>query len=367
MLERSKAMKYEENERVKLLRSQQLYTDVIATRQIQMQEKIEQKRQNEAEERKWHQQSMQALQKAAQKEEQDKTLRKQKQIENAIMMERQLLESKTKVKLIKMQRMNEEKAVVKKIEDEFVKGQQAMIEAKKRARQKSKKEMEQLTIDLKTKKQLEHDLEVADEKKRQKEIEKSAFVAKARAELERKHFNERQAARKLLSDKASHELKLRSEREVELFIREQKAIEMKDRKRKKQELQKRLEMEHAIDQSRKEQIAEKEIKRIEDAKNDAIWVNEYHQKCQKELENEKAKEAEKIKQNVEFRRIQEEQVAETRRQQKLLKEKELEDAKKIKTSLKEEDDVFLQFAREEMRRFENLGKKTDLLQKVVAT
>ena len=70
---------------------------------------------------------------------------------------------------------------------------------------------------------------------------------------------------------------------------------------------------------------------------------------------------------MEFRRIQEEQVAQTRRQQKLLKEKELEDANKIKTSLKEEDDVFLQFAREEMRRFETKGKKTDLLQKVVAT
>lgn len=68
---------------------------------------------------------------------------------------------------------------MKKIEEEFVKGQQAMIEAKKRARQKSKKEMEQLAIDLKTKKQLEHDLEVADEKKRQKEVEKVCFCSKS--------------------------------------------------------------------------------------------------------------------------------------------------------------------------------------------
>ena len=107
--------------------------------------------------------------------------------------------------------------------------------------------MEMILRDIDLKNEQIEKKEMEDEKRRQDDIARMSFLAIARAKLEIKHFEERQAMRKVLSDRATKELKLRSSREVEIFIKEQKAQESKENARKEMKARLREEREEAID------------------------------------------------------------------------------------------------------------------------
>lgn len=364
-LQRAKLLQYEEIERVKLLRSQQLYTDVIETRQNQLKEKEEEVRRNKMEESLWHERTMNNIQQSTKKEENSLKLKKQKAVEIALATEKQKLEAEARTGLMKFKRMGEEKTFIRKLEEDNTKALEVLKKNKLETRNKLMKDMEKLAMDVKIKKNQERMNEMDDEERRQRDIERSSFVAKARSDLEVKHFQERQADRKLLSHRASKELEMRASREVEIFIRDQKAIEDKEYARKEEETRRQLELEKAVHESRKKQISLKQEQKKKEKELDSTYVIKANNQCLADLAREKGKKAERRKTNLEYKRLQEEQTTIFVQKQAKHRQAEMEGAMNVKRALDTEDDIFRDFAVKEVERFRSQGKKTDLLKKVL--
>ena len=332
-IQRAKSLQYEEKERVRLLRSQQLYIDVVEKRQQQVKEKHDEFEKIKDEERMWHQRTMDSFQRATEKEKKENMIKKQKAIENAQAMAKQLDEANKLAQMQQQKRMEEEKALIRQIKEDNKNEEKEQMIRKVENRRKGKAEMEKIALDIKTKQETCRVAELADEQKRQKDIDRTTFIALARADLEVKHFEERQAARKLLSDKASKELESRAAREVELFIRDQKAQEQKAIRRQEEETRTALARKTAVHESRKQQIILKQEQSRKEKEADAILAAQCTKQCLKELAHEKKKEAERRKKNLMYRKLQEEQISTAKEKQALEKQKELQEVKKVRLIL----------------------------------
>ena len=346
-LQRAKSLQYEEHERVRLLRSQQLYTEVIETRQFQVKEKKEEAERNKMDESLWHEQTMKAISRASKKEEEKLTLKKKNSVETARAMETQKHQVYDLARQIKLSRMEEEKALMRKLEVENTKAEQELRKSKQEARIESKRSVEKLAEDMQTKQDQERQREMADKERRQRDIDRSSFVAKARSDLEAKHFQERQAARMLLSERASQELKNRSTKEVEIFIRDQKAIEDKELARKEEETRKQLELEKAVHESRQKQIALKKEQRRKKIEVESTLSKQCNDQCLADLARQKKKEAERRKKNLEYKGFHEEQIATSIQKQATERTAELEEATKVRNAVQLRNNYHLYISHKE--------------------
>lgn len=329
-LQRAKELQYEQNEKVKFLRSQQLYTEVIETRQQQMEEKRDEEARLKGGERMWHEQTIKTVRQAEKKAEDKQKVQKSNSIDTAQAMVRQKLEAEERKSRLQQKRMEEEEAIIRKAQLDNANAEKESMRKKAEARNTAKKEMAHLSLDMKIKQEEQNRSELADEQRRQRDIAHFGFLAKARSDLEVKHFEERQAARKLLSDRASKELEVRAAREVEMFIRDQKAQEGKDRARKEEKARKTLEMEKEVHESRKQQITLKQERLLKEKETDSILANQHKKQGLEELAQEKKKEAERRNRNLSYRKLQEEQIAVTQKKQITEKQTELQEAKKVR-------------------------------------
>jgi hypothetical protein len=227
--------------------------------------------------------------------------------------------------------------------------------------------MEKLTMDVKIKKDQERANEMEDVEKRKRDIERSSFIAKTRSELEMKHFQEKQAVRKLLTERASKELEIRASREVEIFIRDQKVIEDRECARKEEETRQHLELEKAVHKSREEQITLKQEQKKKAKELDYALAKQCHTQSIADLARENNNETERRKQNMEYKRLQKEQTLVSIQNRAKCRQIELEEATAVKRTLDAEDNLFREFAMKEMDRFQLQGKQTDLLKKVLKT
>lgn len=332
-LQRAKALQYEENERVKLLRSQQLYTEVIATRQLQLKEKEEEVGRKKMEESLWHEKTMKAISRASKEEEEKLTLKKQKAVKIALVMESQKHQADTIARQNKKSRMEEEKALMRKLELDKTKAEQELQKSKEEARTKSKISMEKLAEDTHTKQDQDRLREMEDQDRRQRDIDRSSFVAKARCDLDAKNFQDRQAARMFLSERASQELKNRAAKEVDIFIRDQKAIEDKERARKEEETRKHLELEKAVHESRQKQIALKQERRRKEKEVESSLSKQCNDQCLADLSKEKKNAAERRKKDLEYKGFHEEQIASSIKKEATERTAELEDATKVRNAV----------------------------------
>lgn len=155
--------------------------------------------------------------------------------------------------------------------------------------------------------------ELEETRKCEAEVARRNKINAARIALEKKHFDEKQSMRNLLSDKASEELKQRAMREFEIFERDrqmryQKELEKAEAARKKQEADK-----IAIEECRKNQIKYK-MEQIEvDMKLGKLYVDELNRINKEKQESGRQKELAKRQQNLEIRKIQQQQCEENER------------------------------------------------------
>ncbi len=362
---RAKSLQYEQNEKVRYLRSQQLYTNVVETRQDQMMERKEKDVQRRDEERQWHELSMKKLKHDEESERKKQEVKKKKAMENAALMKEQKLEVERRNQMLHRKQRAEEEALIQQVQKEKMLASEEIKRRKAQARQNAKLGMEKLSLEAHAKVELERRTALEDEQKRDAEVARITYIARTRADLELKHFEERQAARKLLADRASVDLQQRAAREVELFIRDQKAIDAKDRARKVEEARKAKEREEVVLETRREQLAYKQKQKIKEREQDAIFARKCRQQCAREKERERERDMKRQQRNQELRKFQEEQIKSTQQKRILEKENALRQAREVQENLAKEDDIFRDFAMKEMARFQAEGKKTDLLTKVV--
>lgn len=209
--------------------------------------------------------------------------------------------------------------------------------------------------------------EFEETKKAAEEAEKQSRINAARARLEKHHFEEVNATRKMLSDKASAVVKSLQQRECELFDRDVAAKEEKEQQRKVAETMK-LELDKiAVDESRQRQL-QKNLQDQEGNKRlDDHYAEELLMKSMAQRELDQQKQLEKRKQNIELLKLQQDQVREN--EIRLAKEKAeaLKEVQKLAKELSAEDDIFKEFVTKEIEMFKLQGKvkRTHLLEKTL--
>lgn len=193
-------------------------------------------------------------------------------------------------------------------------------------------------------------------KKAAEEAEKQSRINAARAGLEKHHFEEVNATRKMLSDKASAVVKSLQQRECELFDRDVAAKEEKEHQRKVAETMK-LELDKiAVEESRKSQLLKKLQDQEVNKRLDDHYAQELLMKSMAQRELDQQKQLERRKQNIELLKLQQDQVREN--EIRLAKEKEdaLKEEQKVAKELSKEDDSFKEFVTKEIEMFKLQGK-----------
>jgi hypothetical protein len=159
----------------------------------------------------------------------------------------------------------------------------------------------------------------------EEEVRRQNSINAARIALEQQHFEEKQAMRKILSDRASEDLRQRAEREFAIFERDQrmryqKELEKAEAERQKQELD-RIE----IDQSRRLQIKLKKEKMEADRELSKLYIDQLNLIS-----------LEKRQQNVQIREAQYQQCQEnvTRREEERLAALKQEEKVRLRTEVK---------------------------------
>ena len=363
-IERANELIYERNDKVKALRSQQLYVDVIADRERQILEREAAEKVTLEEENRWHESTMAEIQHAEREEARRAAERRQKavQIGNDLRQQRVLAQEQEAKRLQRKQ--EEEQALIQRIHLEDREAEKKAAEEHRVMRPKAKAEIAQIALDAKENRARRLAEEEEDARYRAKQRENMINLANKRSQLEKKHFEERQRVKRMLSDTASKVLEERAARELETFLKGQREHQAKEEKRQEEKAQAHAEMLRSVDESRKEQILRIHEEKLEEARINASLAAYSRKMAEQALEAERAKEMEKRRRNVEARRAQEKQIEEDRLKRDRANKERLAAERKEIAQLSEEDEMFQQFAAREIERFKNAGKNTHLLERI---
>lgn len=353
---------YEQTDKMKFLRGQQLYTDVIADREDQIDIARKKKEAAVALERKWHEDMMARLAESERRESEEAARRKAKHKDISEIQQKQLEDTKNKLVHQLTTAFVEGQLIKQMAIDDLVEEQRIAAEKQAEAK-KQNAEMLKANTNLKDLRKELLKVEQIEADKRKKEVEHMEARVKGRHDLEKKHFEERQKIRMQLIEVATRDLESRKHKEDTILDKhkaesEQKHLEEMERRRLRKE-----KADEAIELSRRMQIRLKEERKVAD-KQGAQILAECWKKRNAELEEEQSREAEdRFNKNLEIRRSQEAQVLENRRIAAELKANEILRDEQTKAVMLEDDDRFRDFAQIEIERFRAKGKKTFLLER----
>ena len=281
----------------------------MATREEQIEETKAHRQKCVEDEQRWHEHNLLMFEDAEEKEKEKRRRQKAQALENSKIMTEQMRENEERKLQILNKQKKEESEFIKNIKNDENENERRVREKKRETRLKSKEGMKKLVIDQQIKEEARQRSELEDLKKREADIARMEFVAKSRLQLEKKHFNERQNMRKILSDTASKALEARAAREVEIFIRDQKAQEAKEEARKEEEERLKKERKLVVHESRQKQIEELKNKRLTEIVQDKMFADLYKTRGKEALEKEVKETKNKMEKELRIRRYQAKQIA----------------------------------------------------------
>lgn len=330
VIQRAKDLKYEQKGKARFLRSQQLYTDVIATREQQIIEKAQNEAKLVEEETQWHQQTMQRVNETEKREKMDSLVQKQKARKIGELTSKQNLEKETTMKREIKQQNKEEVVAIRRIAHDDIKEEERQFLDKLTAKRKTREEMDRLSDDIKKASEARLQKEMEEAMKREEIIAEKTLLVNERAQLERHHFELRQAARKIESGQVAKELSARVAKSAELFIKEKKKQEAKAMERQEREVRERKHMEARIHQSRQEQIQLKEARKVEETKESIMHTELCKAMNLKEQRKEREEEHVRRQKDIDIRKFQEKQICKRHEQRTMERAMKLEGEKEVR-------------------------------------
>ncbi|KAL7509135.1 hypothetical protein ACHAXN_006200 [Cyclotella atomus] len=357
----------EQTEKLRQFRSQVMLVETLDTRDSQIKEN-EERRIREAEaEKQCHLGVMNNIQEAEKKSLANAEIAARKAKELADDLQRQRDQRAELIHQQQQRKRAEEEAIIRKIAADDAAAEKREAQLKNERRLKTKAEIMSNEILLKTRKEQLQKKEQELTKKCEEEVRRQNSINAARLALEQKHFEEKQAVRKILSDRASEDLRQRAEREFAIFERDRKMRRQKELERAEAERRKEEQDKVAIDQSRKLQIRLKKEQEEADRQLSKLYIDQLNKITIERQELERRKQQAKRQQEIQIRAEQKQQCQENaiRREEErlaILKQKQ-----KVLESIKNEDDIFRQFVAKEIENFKLEGKRTVLLEKTFNT
>mmetsp|Transcript_13606 Transcript_13606/g.28898 ORF Transcript_13606/g.28898 Transcript_13606/m.28898 type:complete len:450 (-) Transcript_13606:66-1415(-) len=357
-LQRAEKMVMERTEKVRQFRSQKMLTDALTTRNEQVKEKKAMAQKEVEHEKKWHSFVIKSVQDANQKAAHEEEQRKRNRDLIAADLRRQIHEQNEQRRLQNLQKREEELMM---IEDAALADlEKAKAEERKNMEKRNDARKAMLMNETLMKSAREERLmkDREETKKCEDEVTRRTRIDEARIALEKRHFEEKQKMRKLLSDEASKELKQRAMKEFEIFERDQQKRQQKEKELNEADRLKREAHKLAIEECRRNQIQYLKQKEEVEKKMGMLYTEERNREHQLQLEFERQKEAAKRQRNAEVMKAQLQQCNENAQKRSLEKTGKLEEDQKAIEKLKGEDDLFNEFISKEMNRFKIQGKMT---------
>jgi hypothetical protein len=354
-IDRANHLIYEQTDKMKYLRSQELLSDVIYSRGYQLDEKTQRKQQERTKEQLHHQEILRQIKEneEIEKKKSEQKIRKMKEISQS------RKEQLTALRQQRQQELAEEEAIGKELKQEAIKQneiEQQLRQEKLLARQEKTRGMIQTNQELQLMRAEYQRLENENIKKCEEENEVIENRKKVRKALEIRKFEKAQMTRQRLIEKATKTLEekinsddLRLEKQQEEL--EHKVEEISQKKKMKQEKEW-----NAILESREKQIQQRLVEK-EKARLDELRLFEEMSQTVKSLEQ---KEKDKLKKTREL-------TSEIKRSQLVMcakheVEKEEEKLiqqmreKAIEEELRENDEKFKKICLSEIERYQADGK-----------
>lgn len=326
----------EQSEKLRHFRSQQMLVETLDTRDLQIKDKEERQIEETKAEKEWHLRVMSNIHEAEKKASTKAEIEARKSKELADDLQRQRDQRTESIRLQQQRKRAEEEAIIRKIAMDDSAAEKREAQLKNERRLKTKEEIMSNEVLLKTRREQLQKKEQELTNKCEEEVRRQNSINAARIALEQQHFEEKQAMRKILSDRASEDLRQRAEREFAIFERDQrmryqKELEKAEAERQKQELD-RIE----IDQSRRLQIKLKKEKMEADRELSKLYIDQLNLISLEKRELERQKELVKRQQNVQIREAQYQQCQEnvTRREEERLAALKQEEKVRLRTELK---------------------------------
>lgn len=354
-IERANNMIYEQTDQMKYLRSQELLSDVLYSRNYQLQEKKQRKENEKLKEKQHHEEILQQIQQEEEKEKL-KLLQKQKKMNEISISRKEQLDYVLK---IKQQEILEQQLIGKELKQKAIE----QLEEEEKNKEKKLKFIEENNLkilesnkELKLIKQRLLDLENEEILKRENEIniiENRKLIRKA---LEIRKFEKAQKTRQQIIDAATKALEANNTREEIRLEKQINELKIKQDLIENNKIQQQEENWNKILLSRKEQITEKKLKKLKEKEEEEKLIEKLHE--ENEINNKK--EREKLLKSKEMViEIKKSQLAMATQRKKDQEEERLIQQLKdqtIENELKENDDKFRRICISEIERYRADGK-----------
>lgn len=364
-IQRANSIMYEQTDKMKCLRSQQMYSDVMMEREEQAKERGVMKRWELEKEGAYHKEIMRQVAEGDAREKMEAEARSFKARSIAQSQSEQLGEFRGNYleRLRNEKREGEliQKKAISDIEDDERVAQEKQLKARMQM-----KEMQLANAHLKKLKFQDSLKEQEADAKRKAEKERSEWLAKERKRLEQQRFDQRQATKQRLIDAAAKELSERINNQNEVLerqVEEQRKKEDNLEALKQRNIQRQK---RAIDLSRSQQL-EQRMKVKEQDQRDVAEMVEVWRRKNIEIDSEEAADQAKLKaQNAEIRDYLEKQIKETDRQRARQKAEVAAFDKATKAAIDDEQERFYTIATEVLDKARAQGKPTYMLEKARA-
>jgi len=359
-LARSESQLREQSDRIRSLRSQELYTEVVATRKEQVIEMRERRREAAAEEARWHEVAMHQVKNAAEEEEKKSDTKITRAFAITKMQSKQCAEMAGAREAARMRDQGEDEKVkrmmLKEKESEEKKNAKKTLKEKKMS-----EEINKDNINIRVSREQKIRDEQVETLRRKQEQDQMRFVAEARAALEKR----KRESQLRLMERAAQNLENVTVEDHQRF--EKQVKEKDDRQRLSEEAKMLAKVKNLADiyKTRQCQI---ELSRERTAKVKEDERNYYEESMRKgaELEQEeKLKEEKLAAKNMEYCKFLNIQCAENKAKLQKEVEKDANLEKKIIESVETDNKKFLAFAMKEIERFKAEGKDTHLLKRAM--
>lgn len=359
---RANTIMYEQTDKVKNLRSQQMYSDVLFEREEQIKERAVMEMWEKEKEEAYHSDIMRQIAEGETREKAEHEARKLKATTIAKSQKAQLEEYRDNY----LGRLRTEKRDGELIQQKALSDADEDVRAAEERVLKAKLQMKEMQLANQQLKRLKFEqqlVEQKEEERRQSDLTRKEYLVVERHRMEKARFDARQATKQKLIDKASEELRnrintedARLENQVEVMRKREDDLEAL--KRKNIALQKA-----AIDQSRQQQLearlAVKEREEDDIQNMVAAWKAK-----NVEIEEEEAADAEgRRRKNRDIRGTQEGQINDHKRERKTTKADQLAYDEHIRAGMMEDDLKYRALAAEEIVKARESGRATYMLEK----
>jgi hypothetical protein len=363
-IERANMLLYEQTDKMKNLRSQQLYADVLNDREYQVNEKN--KRANMEKERDEKYLNIQAmlLSEGDRKEEIEIKKRSEKNALIARQQQDQLEEFKcTYINQLKGEK-REGGMIKRKVADDLVKEKEEAARRRREAKQAAidtkiaNEQLKQIRLERLKEEEKEED-------KRQKEAEHKEFLMQRREKQEQLRFEEKLRIKQVMIDKATKQLldlKNSNDNREENQAQEVRAAEDAEMERRRQRREKQ---QQAIDRSRQMQLDMRTQKKTRESDANQQMAVHWRERNEQVEEEEQAEDMERVNRNVKVKNYLKRQMDEKRRIKMEDRAMQLMSDQETKKMMDEEDARYVKLASAELEGAAMEGKNTIPLAKAM--